>query len=43
MNGYVTYADLVWIIIAFVIGDVLAHVGSDIAKLWWQRRKARTR
>jgi hypothetical protein len=43
MNSYVTWGDLVWLIVAFIIGDVLAHIGSDLVKLAIARRKRNTR
>lgn len=42
MNGYVTYNALAWIIVGLFVGDVLAHIGKDVVKLFWDRRKART-
>jgi hypothetical protein len=42
MSGYVTWGALLWVILAVAIGDVLAHIGSDLAKLAWQRHQART-
>jgi hypothetical protein len=39
MHSYVTWNGLLLVVLAVVIGDVLAHIGSDLARLAWQRRK----
>ena len=39
MNGYVTWGEILWLVVGLTIGDVLAHIGKDVFKLHRQRRK----
>jgi len=39
VNGYVTWGEILWLVVGLTIGDVLAHIGKDVFKLYQQRRK----
>ena len=41
MNAPVTQGDLLWLIFALTVGTIIAHMLTDLAKLFWQRHKAR--
>ena len=43
MSQYVTWGGLAWVIAILAVADVLSHIGTDLVKLYIQRRKTRVR